>query len=122
MPEQILDSDDLLRRVIFDSIDPLYIRPDQTVTSVAFLPRKIAGVLEAGLSVDVSRLTTYATCIRDVSKYRLYSLKAGYVRHINLDCVHDPLVDNEAHALIVGDFKKAKAKQLSLGATRVPYP
>lgn len=122
MPEQVLDSDDLLRRVIFDSLDPLYIRPDQTVTSVAFLPRKIAGVLEAGLSVDISRLTTYTQSIRDVRKYRLYSLKAGYVRHINLDYVHDPLVDNQAHALIIGDLKKAKAKQLSLGATRVPYP
>jgi hypothetical protein len=122
MPEQILDSDDLLRRVVFDSIDPLYIRPDQTVTSVAFLPRKIDGVLESGLSVDISKLTTYEQSIRDIGKYRLYSLKAGYVRQINLECVHDPLVDNIAHALIIGDIKKSKAKQLSIGATRVQYP
>jgi len=111
-----------LRRVLFDIVDPLYVRPDQTVTSVAFLPRRIEGALEVGLSVEISRLTTYAQSIRNIQKFRLYALKAGYVSQINLDCIHDPLVDNGAHALIIGEIKKSKAKQLSLGATRVQYP
>ena len=118
MPEQILDSDDLLRGVILDSLDPLYIRPDQTVTSVAFLPRKIAGVLESGLSVDISRLTTYAQSIRDVRKYRLYSLKAGYVRHINLDCVQARTPDARTHARPVRT-REARAVRHRRGALRV---
>ncbi len=119
MPEQVLDSDDLLRRVIFT--EPSYIRPDFTVTSFAFTPRKIAGVQE-GLSVDIARLTTLEKSIGDRFKYRLYSLKASYVRQIGLDCVHAPREGNDAHALIVGEIKKATAKKLSQGATRVPYP
>jgi hypothetical protein len=54
MPDAVLDTDDLLRRVIFT--DPNYIRPDFTITSFAFTPRKINGVLESGLSVDISLL------------------------------------------------------------------
>lgn len=122
MPEPILDSDDLLRRVPFDIIDPVYIRPDQTVTSMAFVLRKIDGILEDGLSVEVARLTTPQASINDIKKFRLYAIKASYVRQINLDCVHNPLSNNYAHALIVGEIKKSKSKQLSLGATRVRFP
>jgi hypothetical protein len=118
MPEVVLDSDDLLRRVIFT--DPNYITPDFTATSFAFTPRKIAGVQE-GLSVDVARLTTPERSIVDRFKFRLYSVKAGYVRQIGLDCLHDPIEGNNAHALIVGQFKNSTAKKLSQGATRVPY-
>ena len=119
MSETVLDSDDLLRRVIFT--DPNYIRPDFSVTSFAFTPRKIEGVKE-GLSVDISRLTTFEKSIADRFRFRLYQIKAGYVRQIGLDCVHDPVVGNEAHALIVGEFKNSTAKRLSQGASRVLYP
>lgn len=120
MPEQVLDTDDLLRRVIFTH--PSYVRPDQTVTSFAFTPRKIDGIPETGLSVDISRLTTYEQSIKDRFKYRLYSVKAGYVRTIGLDCEHDPVNENYAHALIIGEFKHSTAKKLSLKAVRVHYP
>ena len=119
MPEAILDSDDLLRRIIFT--DPNYIRPDFTVTSLAFKPRRIEGAQERGLSVDISRLTTYEKSIVDRFKYRLYSLKVSYVRQIGLDCEHNPIDGNEAHALIIGEFKNSTAKKLSQGAVRVPY-
>ena len=119
MPEAILDSDDLLRRIIFT--DPNYIRPDFTVTSLAFKPRRIDGVQERGLSVDISRLTTYEKSIVDRFKYRLYSLKVSYVRQIGLDCEHNPIDGNEAHALIIGEFKNSTAKKLSQGAVRVSY-
>ena len=119
MPEAILDSDDLLRRIIFT--DPNYIRPDFTVTSLAFKPRRIDGVQERGLSVDISRLTTYEKSIVDRFKYRLYSLKVSYVRQIGLDCEHNPIDGNEAHALIIGEFKNSTAKKLSQGAVRVTY-
>jgi hypothetical protein len=120
MPELVLDADDLLRRIIFT--DPTYIRPDFTVTPMAFRPRRINGNIELGLSVDIARLTTLEKSIGDRFKYRLYSLKASYVRQIGLDCVHAPREGNEAHALIVGEIKNATAKKLSQGATRVPYP
>lgn len=120
MPEQVLDTDDLLRRVIFTN--PSYVRPDYTVTSFAFTPRKINGVAEKGLSVDISRLTSYEKSIKDRFKYRLYSLKAGYVRTIGLNCEHDPVDENYAHALIIGEFKNSTAKKLSQAAVRVHYP
>jgi len=69
MPEQVLDIDDLLRRVIY--VHPNYVRPDQTVTSFAFTPRKINGIAEEGLSVDISRFTTYEASIKDRARYRL---------------------------------------------------
>ncbi len=120
MPEVVLDADDLLRRVIFT--DPSFIRPDFTVTSFAFTPRKINGIREKGLSVDISRLTTFEKSILDRSRFRLYSVKASYVRGIGLDCEHNPVEANEAHALIVGEFKSSTAKKLSQGAYRVSFP
>ena len=122
MLEQVLNSDELLRRVPFDVTDPIYIRPDQTVTSIAFVPRKINGVLENGLSVYISRLTTFELSIVNPRKYRLYSIKAERVRQLDLDCIHNPLPENYAHALIVGNIKKSKSKQLSLAVSRVPFP
>jgi hypothetical protein len=60
MKEIIGDEDNLLRRVVFTN--PHYVKPDQTVSSFAFTPRKINGVPE-GLSVDIERLTTYEASI-----------------------------------------------------------
>ncbi|HLT72939.1 MAG TPA: hypothetical protein VKZ75_09820 [Cyclobacteriaceae bacterium] len=120
MPEQVLDIDDLLRRVIY--VHPNYVRPDQTVTSFAFTPRKINGIAEEGLSVDISRFTTYEASIKDRARYRLYSIQAGQVRNIGLNCIHDPVDGNYAHALIIGEIKRSTAKRLSQVAVRVPYP
>ena len=120
MPEQVLDTDDLLRRVIFTS--PSYVRDDLSVTSFAFKPRRINGVQERGLSVDISRLTTFEASILDRSKFRLYSLKVSHVRQIGLDCEHSPVHGNNAHALIVGDLSTVASKKLSQKASRVPYP
>lgn len=116
MKELITNDDNLLRRVIFTN--PNYVRPDQTVTSFAFQTRNN----EIGLSVDISRLTTYQKSIMNRFNYRLYSLRAGYVREIGLDCIHDPVYGNEAHALITGNITKSISKKLSRAATRIPYP
>lgn len=119
MPEPIYDQDNLLRRVIFTN--PNFVRPDQTVTSFAFTPRKIDGIAES-LSVDLERLTTYESSIKDRFSYRLYSLTALLVRNIGLDCEHHPVEGNYAHALIVGDVSRLKAKQLAGAAKRIHYP
>jgi hypothetical protein len=114
VPEPINDTDELLRRVIF--ADPRYIREDQTVSSFAFTPRKAD---KNGLSVDVARLTTYEKSILDKSKFRLYAIRADQVRQIGLNCKHDPLEDNYAHALIVGKITHSLAKRLANLAVRV---
>lgn len=119
MKEIIGDEDNLLRRVIFT--DPNYIRPDQTLTSFAFTPRKLNGVQE-NLSVDVERLTSYATSIVDRFNYRLYAVTALQVRQVGLDCEHDPLPDNYAHALIVGNISRSRARQLAASARKIRYP
>ncbi len=116
MLEPVLDTDDLLRRVIFTN--PSYVRPDQTVTSFAFRPRQN----ETGLSVDIFRLTTYQKSIKDRFNYRLYSLKAINVRKIGLDCIHNPIEGNYAHALIIGNITNGVSKKLSISAHRVSYP
>jgi hypothetical protein len=120
MPEPVLDTDDLLRRVIFTN--PSFVRDDLTVTSFAFTPRKINGVVEHGISVDISRLTTYERSIVDRFKYRLYSIKASQIRQIGLDCEHDPVEGNDAHAIVVGDFKTVNCKKLAQAAVRIPFP
>ncbi len=119
MPENIVDDDNLLRRVIFTN--PSYVKPDQTLTSFAFTPRKINGIPE-NLSVDVERLTTYQSSIRDRFNYRLYALTAGQVRNIGLDCEHDPQPENYAHALITGKISTSRARHLAAFAIRVRYP
>ena len=98
--------------------NPSYVRPDQTVTSFAFKPRQN----ENGLSVDISRLTTYQKSIKDRLNYRLYSLKASFVRGIGLDCIHDPQDDNNSHALIIGNITNSTSKKLSKAAFRIPFP
>ena len=113
---EVLNSDDLLRRIIFRN--PSYVSPDNTLSSFAFKLRST----ENGLSVDIARLTTYEKSIVDKLNYRLYSVKAEYVRSIGLNCIHDPLPDNNAHALIVGEIKNSVSKKLSRAAIRIPFP
>jgi hypothetical protein len=120
VPEPVPDTDDLLRRVIHTN--PSFVRQDLTVTSFAFSPRKIDGVPERGVSVDISRLTSYERSIVDRFKYRLYSVSVNRVRHIGLDCEHEPIEGNDAHALIVGDLKTANCRKLARMAVRVPFP
>ena len=119
LPDLVLDTDDLFRRVIFT--DPNYIMPDNRLTSLAFKPRRINGIKE-GVSVDIARLTTPARSIVNHNKYRLYSVTANQVRQIGLDCEHNPIQGDDAHALIVGNFKGSTAKRLSQMAVRVPFP
>jgi hypothetical protein len=119
MKEVVTDEDNLLRRVIFTN--PNHVRPDQSVTSFAFQPRKIGGVPEM-LSVEIERLTTYEASIVDRFNYRLYALSVRTVRQIGLDCVHDPLPENYAHALVTGEISKARSRQMASAAQRIHYP
>ena len=114
--EKVLDNDRLLRRVPF--LHPNYIKPDGSLTSFSFSLKPT----EDGLSVDIERLTTYERSILDIARFRLYALRCDFVRQQGLDCVHDPLEDNVAHALIVGKIKKSLSRNLARNAVRIGFP
>ncbi|TAL34484.1 MAG: hypothetical protein EPN93_12240 [Spirochaetes bacterium] len=111
---EIADSDNLLRRVPFT--DPNYIKPDGTITSFAFSPRRQD---TNGLSMDVEKLTTFGKSIMDRTKFRLYRLQAQVPRNHGLKCLHDPKPENVSHALIQGEFNKAISRKLASAAERV---
>lgn len=114
----LIDNDDnLLRRVKFGN--PSYVRDDMTLTSFAF---KIRKGKESSLSVDLERLTTYEESISDIKTYRLYSIRAGKVREIGLECEHDPVEGNVAHCQIVGKFSNSNCSLLAKAAQLVRYP
>lgn len=114
--DEITTEDRLLRRAFF--ADPQYVRDDMTVTSFAFKLRKN----EEGLSVDIERLTTYEKSISDVNRFRLFAVKAGDVRALELKCEHKPIEGNYAHAEIYGTNVNKKSSQLARLAIYIPFP
>ena len=109
---EITVDDRQLRRVV---IDPNYIKDDGRVTSFAFRLRKD----ETGLSVDVERLTNYEAAVKDTQKYKLWALIAEVPRNLGLECIHDPVEDNNAHALIIGEIDRSVQRKLARSATPV---
>jgi len=105
----ISDDDNVLRRV--PTFLPNFIKPDGTISSLAFSKKRD----EDGLSVDLERLTTLAITILDKSKFRLRRINVGIVKNdINggLDVIHKPVLNNNAHCLITGNITGSKQKQL----------
>lgn len=96
------NEDNLLRRI---PVSPGYIKPDGSITSFAFSLLKG----EDGISTDLERLTNHQTSVIDRTRFRLARINAGAIRNeINdgLNCMHNPLPDNYAHALIVSSTGK----------------
>lgn len=114
--ETISPQDKLLRRVQF--LDPNFIKPDGTPASSSFTPKRD----EDGLSVDIERLTTYATSIQDIRRFRLFSLDASFTESLGLINEHDPIEGNDAHALIKGVTTKGISRKLAATAKRIHYP
>ena len=108
--ETINPEDGLLRRVL---IDPSYIKPDGSISSLAFKPRKAD---TDGLSVDLERLTTHQKAIVDSVKFRLARLIAQVPLNLGLTCVHDPREGNAAHSLIQGKFTSGVCRKLASAA------
>lgn len=113
---EIKDEDRLLRRTFYK--DPSYVRDDMTVTSFAFKLRKG----EAGLSVDIEKLTTYEKSIANIEKFRLFAITAHNVRLAGADCLHKPIEDNYAHAEILGTNLNKTSSQLAKLSVFVHYP
>ena len=113
---EILNEDNLLRRI--PTHIPNYIKPDGTISSIAFAKKRE----EDGLSVDLERLSSYEKATLGDRRYRLLRINAGVIRNgINdgLDVVHNPLPENEAHSLITGNITEGKKKQLIKNAIEV---
>ena len=105
----IQDNDFLLRRVFFK--DPNYVKEDGSITSLAFKPRQSDN---KKLSVDVERLTTYEKSVQDTDRFRLGKLPVSIpIATLNMSVQSDPLPENEAHALIIGEFTKAECRTLA---------
>ena len=138
--EAIEDEDILLRRVV---VDPPYMKlPEGRPSSMSYSLRPG----ETGLSVDVERMTSHATAIKDERRYRLFGHTAGAVRALLLCVCHDPCPPedpgNEAHALITtaegrpadcedetclqegapAKLTKALARKLAMNSVPVNYP
>lgn len=114
----ISDDDNVLRRV--PTFLPNFIKPDGTISSLAFSKKRD----EDGLSVDLERLTTLEITVQDRSRFRLRRINVRVVRtDINdgLDVVHNPIGDNNAHCLIIGNITGSKQKQLVMKSEEVVF-
>lgn len=116
MTVEILDQDNLLRRI--PTYIPSYIKPDGTISSMAFAKKRD----EDGISVDLERLSSYEKATLDDRRYRLLRINAGVIHNnINdgLNVVHDPQPNNKAHCLITGNITESKKSQLRKNALEV---
>jgi len=74
---------------------------------------------ENGLSVDIAALTTPEKSVMDTTMFNIAEISAATPINLNIPCVHNPMPDNEAHALILGENTKAISKKLSLAVTNI---
>lgn len=111
------NEDFFLRRFILGN--PSYMREDGTVTSYVFSLRKQD---TDGLSGDLERLTNHKDSVVDIRKYGLLRISVSKIRSVNgLDCVHKPLNENYAHALITGQIKKGQQNQLVALSEKIDF-
>lgn len=108
---EIEDEDALLRRV---ANRPNMVKQDGGVfrpTSAAFKGAKADG----GLSVDVRRLlpdpTRPETAVDAFPEHGLVELRAGSVRELDLEVLHDPIAENYAHGNIFPTDGMSRAAQ-----------
>jgi hypothetical protein len=106
-PEPVLDDDILYRRLTTEQVS----EPRDFPNSNAFSLR--SG--EAGLSVDIARLTTVEECLAHGNRagLGLAELPASIPRSHGLTVRHDPIPGNAAHALIEGPISMSIRRQLS---------
>jgi len=98
----INDNDELLRRVpkVLSHFN------NEGITSAAFKPK----TGEDGLSVDILSLTTIENSIKDPNKFLAAIITVENVIQEGCKCIHDPITDNYAHALIKGVTRQIARK------------
>lgn len=97
--------------------NPNFVKPNGDLSSFVFTP---SSGDKDGLSVNIASLASQEESVIDNNRFGLTQIEAGDVRSVdNLDCQHDPKVDNYAHALIIGDISKAKSRKLTSLSKRI---
>jgi hypothetical protein len=118
MPEQYLITQDdfLYRRFPIDN--PIFwkFQNDRKVPTSAAFKTKPG---ENGLSVDIAALTTPEKSVMNSARFNLAEISAATPLNLNLECVHNPVPENDAHALILGENTKSIAKKLSVAVTNI---
>lgn len=114
MPDYSITKEDFLYRRFSILDDPNYavfwkLENGKKIPSSAAFKTKIN---EEGLSVNIAALTTFEETIGNFDAFGVAELSASTPIGLGYNCEHDPLLDNKAHALIMGDTKPI-AKKLS---------
>ncbi len=77
---------------------------------------------EDGLSVDILALTTLDKAVRTPTTHFAALLSAEIPMRLGFECRHDPIHDNKAHALIIGDITDSSAKKLAAASIGHDFP
>ena len=117
MSLEIIDDDDELYR----RLAPDFVKPDGTVSSVAFKRGKIP---DPEVSVDLARLTTPDETLRRANRlhHGLGVLIAGVPRGLGLRVRHDPVDGNPAHTIIEGQTSRQQPRLLAAHTRILKYP
>ena len=73
---------------------------------------------EDGLSVNIAALKTSEATVGDGKEFGVAEISASTPIGLCYECIHNPQLGNDAHALIVGDTKPI-AKKLAKAVTQV---
>jgi hypothetical protein len=73
---------------------------------------------ENGLSVDIAELTKPEITVGNKKEFGVAEISAAIPMSLGYICKHDPMPNNNAHALIIGDTTSI-AKKLSRAVTQV---
>ncbi len=118
MPElYTIEPDDFLYRR-FPIDNPMFwkLENDRKVpTSAAFKTK--SG--ENGLSVDIAALTTPEKSVMYPLRFNIAEIAASVPINLGFHCIHNPMPDNNAHALILGENTKPITKKLSLAVSKI---
>ena len=107
---EIENEDKLLR-----GVHPQFIKETGKISSGVFRQR------DPHLSVDAEKLTTFEIFFRKHPvSVEIARIITGYVRQLNLEVFHEPLVDNPAHTIIDGTITKTIARKLAASAEKIP--
>lgn len=74
------------------------------------------------MSVDIGRLTSVTTILQGHEGYAVASFTAKAARDAGLAVVSDPLPDNPAHAVVVGNKTGSRRKALVKACTWIVAP
>ncbi|MGH2352824.1 MAG: hypothetical protein ACRDJN_14545 [Chloroflexota bacterium] len=114
MADRVADEDLLYRRLSWAQVNP-----DGTVNSSAYKTpsreRRSRGEYDISISVELARLTTPEATLSHANRPGggVGMLIARDPRRLGFEVRHDPLPDNDAHALIEGENNRGKSRQLA---------